>query len=240
MSTTKQLARDFVFELNTGTVGSPVWVTVSAVNNWSHKPEKNDADTTTFDEAGWKTHLPASRGNSYTVEGLYKEDADTGDRDAAQTAMESWAAGIGPDGLWQFRITSPGGNTWTFIGSATLTNGGGGNDDPAAFSAEVTVSGAVTSSTLAAVPAAPTSADATAANDAITGTWTPPAGTIELYEVVVYEDAGDTVVATVTTSNPAVYVTGLSNATAYYFKVRARTSGGWGPYSSVSDTVTTT
>jgi len=56
----------------------------------------------------------------------------------------------------------------------------------------------------------------------------------------VYEDAGDTVVATIEVTNTAVFVTGLANATAYYFKVRGYNAGGWGPYSSVSDTVTTT
>lgn len=146
MAVTKILARDFTFELNTGTTASPTWVAVGAVSSWSHSPTKNDADTTTFDEEGRLSHLPASRGDEFTITGMYKEDESTGARDAGQEAVEAWADEIGPTGIKQFRISSPGGNVKTFEASASVQVGGGGTDDPAAWEATVTVSGAITAS----------------------------------------------------------------------------------------------
>jgi len=144
MAVTKVLARDYVFELNTGTDAVPVWTEVKGVNTWSHSPQANDADTTTFDEAGRLSHLKASRGDEFGLQGLILEDVATGDRDPGQEACEAWGREIGPASLKQFRITSPGGSTITFHASATCTVGGGGNDDPSAWEVSMVASGAIT------------------------------------------------------------------------------------------------
>jgi hypothetical protein len=145
MGITKMLARDWVFELNTGTTLVPDWVAIGAINKWAHSPKANDADTTTFDEDGRESHLKASRGDEFTLNGLYKEDQSNGDRDPGQEACEAWAAEIGPSSVKQFRITSPGGNTKTFDSTSTITFGGGGKDDPSAWDLAVKVTGAITS-----------------------------------------------------------------------------------------------
>lgn len=146
MAVTEVLARGFTFELNTGSEAVPNWVAVGGINTWSHSPQSNDANTTTFDDDGRMSHMKASRGDQFTLNGLYQEDPDDGSRDPGQEACEAWADEIGPASRKQFRITSPstGGAVKTFTATATVTSGGGGNDDPAAWSCAMTVDGAIT------------------------------------------------------------------------------------------------
>lgn len=239
MAVTEILARQHTFQLNTGTVESPSWTTISNVDQFSHSASGNDADTTTFDDGGFMTHMKASRSHEFSITCKAQEDPDNGDKDAGQAACEAWARLVGPTSVKQFRITTPAGNTLVFLCTAVVNLTGGGNDDVAPWELTLTVSGDITDSTSEAVPGAPSSADAVTGNDLITGTWTTGTGTESGYEVWVYEDAGDTVVAEVFVSNTAVMVTGLATATAYYFKVRGFNAAGYGAWSTVSDTVTT-
>lgn len=145
MTVTEILARDHgQWDINTGTDATPTWVPIGGVNSWSHSPTGNDADTTTFDDQGRLSHLKASRGDEFTLSGLYQEDPDTGARDPGQEAVETLGAAVGYDSLKQFRLTSPGGIAKTFHASATVTIGGGGNDDPSKWEAKITVSGTIT------------------------------------------------------------------------------------------------
>jgi hypothetical protein len=234
MATTKILARDFDFHLNTGTIGVPVWTEINGINSWSHSPTGNDADTTTFDEDGRMSHLKASRGDSFTLDGLYLTDVGPFTRDAGQAAIAAWADEIGPDSLKQFRITNPDTTTLVFLASATVTAGGGGNDDPAAFTVNLTVSGAVTNSGTTAKPAAVTSVVGTALTDAASVTWTDGSGSPYGYEVTAYDDADDSVVATINTDTKPAYFSGLTTGDDIYFKVRARNSAGLGVASAES------
>lgn len=146
MTATKILARDHgkQWEINTGTSQSPTWTRIKGLNSWSPSPSKNDADTTGFDDDGWTAHMVASRGGEFTLSGHYLEDPDTGDRDPGQEAVETLANAVGYDSLKEFRFTSPGGIQISFSASASVTSGGGGNDDPSAWEATLTVSGKLT------------------------------------------------------------------------------------------------
>lgn len=237
MAATKILARDFDFHLNTGTVSVPVWTEINGVQSWSHSPTGNDANTTTFDEDGRLSHLKASRGDAFTLDGLYITDVDTGTRDAGQAAVSVWADAIGPDSLKQFRITNPDGNTLTFMASATTTQGSGGTDDPAAFSIAITASGAVTNSAVVAVPGDPTSVTGTALTDAATVTWTDGSGTATSYQVRAFDDADDSIVATITTDTKPAYFAGLTTGDDIYFQVRALNASGWSGWSASSTVI---
>lgn len=230
MAVTECLARGFDFELNTG---GGTWVAVEGINTWSHAPQANDADVTTFDDEGRMAHLKASRGDQFTLNGLYQEDPDTGARAAGQLAVEEWAQEIGPESIKNFRVTSPGGVEREFACSATVTSGGGGNDDPNAWSVAIMVSGAVTRSDAAALPSAPTSISGTNGNAHSVISFT---ATGTEFEVVVYA-AGDEV-ARVRSSAKPVYVGGLTNGTAYTAKVRARNAAGWSALSVASSAFT--
>lgn len=142
MALTKVLARDFEFEVNTGTEGAPVWVEVKGIDSWSHSPSTERADTTTFDSDGDPEHLVAAIGDSFTMTGKYIEDVSNGDRDPGQEAVEAWGRLKGPASLKQFRITSPAGTViGPFYCSASVTLGGGGNNDANKWEFAVEVSG---------------------------------------------------------------------------------------------------
>lgn len=237
MPTTKILARDFDFALNTGTIETPVWTDIKGVNSWSHTPTGNDADTTTFDEDGRLSHMKASRGDAFTLDGLYLTDVDTGERDPGQAAVSVWADAIGPDSLKQFRITVPDGTTLTFLASATTTQGGGGKDDPAAFSIAITASGAVTNSAVAAALGDPTAVTATPGTDSAVVTWTNGSGTAISYQVRAFNDATDAIIATVTTDTKPAYFAGLTTGLDIYFQVRALGAAGWSDWSASSAAV---
>ena len=144
MAVTKFLARDLDIEINTGSIGSPVWTGIGGLNTLTHSPSSTDAETTDFDSNGRSEHMKAERGESWTLAGFALEDVGDGSRDPGQAAVETLANALGLTSLGQFRITSPGGNTGTFMASAEVTLAGGGNNDPAAWQAVVRVSGVVT------------------------------------------------------------------------------------------------
>jgi hypothetical protein len=239
MATTEILARGFEFHLNTGTIGSPVWTQITNANTWSHSPEANDADTTSFDDEGRMSHFKASRGDEFTVSCLAQEDPDNGDKDAGQAACEAWAREIGPASVKQFRITSPASNTLTFLATATVTVGGGGNDDPSTWELSLKVTGAITDSAVDSVPGTPGTPAMVAGNDAFLASWTASTGSPTGYEVTVFLDADDSLVRTLTTSDNGVGVNGLTTGTAYYIKVRAFNAAGYSALVQSADVTTT-
>lgn len=138
----KILARHLVGELNTGTTAIPVWVKIGGLTSQTFSTEKNDTDDTDFDSDGWAEHKVSQRATSISLEGFYKEDPVTGERDAGQEAMLALGDAIGYDSLKPYRVTTPGGNVTTYQVSANVTApGGGGLNDNSSFTVELTVSG---------------------------------------------------------------------------------------------------
>lgn len=137
----KVLMRQWTVSINTGTVLVPVWTEVAGIDNVSPSRSKSNADTGDFASDGWDEHLPAGRGRSLTASGHYKEDPDTGARDAGQAACEALADEIGTDGIGQFRFESPGGNGFTCNASADITGPGGGKNDPSSWGVVVDITG---------------------------------------------------------------------------------------------------
>jgi hypothetical protein len=109
-----------------------------------------------------------------------------------------------------------------------------------------TASNAVTpraAATSVTVPGAPTIGTATAGDSSATVNWTPPTNTggSSITEYQVQVRTGSTVLRTVTGvpgTNVSAVVTGLTNGTAYNFRVRAVNSAGQGALSTASNTVT--
>lgn len=143
MALSKVLAKEFTWEIDDGTDTS-TFVEIGGLNSVSLSPSKNDADTTTFDE-DWVSHLVSTRGLEVALEGLYMEDASTGDRDAGQEQVEAAIAEVGSASIVPFQVTSPGGTVIAFNASVNGEpfgmGGGGGNDDATSFSYTLTVSG---------------------------------------------------------------------------------------------------
>lgn len=238
MPVTKILARDYVFELNIGSEQVPDWVEIKGVTSWSHSPAKGEADTTSFDENGRQSHLPASRGDEFTLNGFVLEDESTGDRDPGQAAVEQWADEIGPSGLKQFRITSPSGFMRSFLASATVTAGGGGNDDASTWEVTIKTSGAITRASAVVAPGAPSSVAGTTDDGFSIITWTDSAtgAPFDRYEVRAL--VGSNVVDTIAVTTPEVAYFPLTNGVTYTFQVRARNARGWSDWSTASSAIT--
>lgn len=142
MSVTKVLARDTLIEILT--TAPSTYTQIKGINQIGLSPTTNRADTTDFDDDGNLAHMVASRGLQITLDGFRMEDESGGDRDPGQAAVETLAEAKGTASLGSFRVTSPGGEVWTFKASAEVTPLGGGNDDPNAWSATLETSGAIT------------------------------------------------------------------------------------------------
>jgi len=150
MPAVKVLARGWILEVDTDALletplGTPVWVAINGLNSLTFSNSKNDAETTTFDDEGWETHMVASRGRELSVEGFYLVDPIDGTRDMGQETVEQVGDEIGPASLASFRLTSPASKVKTFVSSVNVGDIGGGNDDPTSWGAELTISGKVTS-----------------------------------------------------------------------------------------------
>jgi len=138
MAKVKVLARGWLVEVQNDAL---TWVTVLGLKSLTFDGEKNDADTTSFDDNGWMTHQVASRGRSLGLEGFYLEDQSDKTRDPGQVIIENLSDAIGQDSLGVFRLTSPAGTVRNFDGSVNVDGVGGGNDDPTNWNFEITVSG---------------------------------------------------------------------------------------------------
>lgn len=157
MPNTKVLARGWTFEHLSGAS----WLEIKGINSFEVSPEANTVDTTDFDSNGWNENMVASRGLALSLEGFHLEDVGNGGRDAGQLAVETLSGLIGPASVGTFRMTSPGGRVKTFTATANVSGPGGGNDDAASWSVELTITGQPVDSTVALVaitvlPDAPT------------------------------------------------------------------------------------
>lgn len=145
MATEPVLMRDFIAEINTGTEAVPVWVEILGLQDGpAHSPSSKGADVTTYKDNGRSDERIVSRGDKFTLKGERLEDPATGTRDPGQEAVEVAAALMGYDSGKQYRLTSPGGVTLTFVATAEVTMFGGGKEDFAEWSVDLTVCGAIT------------------------------------------------------------------------------------------------
>lgn len=141
MAIVKVRADDFVIEVNTGTEATPTWTRIGGIRSFTISTTKNDIDTRDFDSGGWLEHIVGSRGKSFSISGAREEDETTGERDPGQAFVEELGDKLGAEALGQFRITSPGGTTYTFSASVEVTPFGGGLDEFATWEANLTMSG---------------------------------------------------------------------------------------------------
>lgn len=151
MAVTRFLARMLSIDISTGAgtdtisgTADDTWTPINGLNSLTHSDSSVDADTTGFDSDGHEESMVAQRGESWTLAGFKLLDTATGDQDPGQQAVEELAREIGPDSVGYFRLTYPGGGTEIFAGTAKFTKPGGGNNDPAAWSVALKVTGAPT------------------------------------------------------------------------------------------------
>lgn len=227
---TKDLWRLSEYQINAGTEAVPKWLRIGGLTGGNATGSKVDANTTTPEDDGASSHLPAERSQTIQLEGLlgYTNRA-TGQRDPGQVACEAWAAdsSIGPDGLRQIRRIFPDGlgKCVTFKASAVLSDGGTLNEAEK-WSLSVTRSGPATTTYLGEAAAVPSSVVPTAGDEQVSVAYT--ASGAASVQVFVYEVDTDEEVAWAvdTPATSPLVITGLTNGTDYYVRARSVTTAG--------------
>jgi hypothetical protein len=143
----KVLSRDFDIEVNTGTDESPEWTQIAGLDEdgIAYAETTREVDFMDADDGGFAKPVPFGRGYTITLKGSRIEDADTGDRDAGQAAVEAVMDEMGADALLSYRISSPaasGAETLEFKAWASVTPLGG--SDTATWGAALKVYGEIT------------------------------------------------------------------------------------------------
>lgn len=144
MPVTEILMQNVAAHINTGTVAVPVWTKIAAVTAITHTPSKATADTKNFDVPGRQRHRVVRRGDSFTISAQRQEDEANGTRDAGQQAVETAGQAVGSAAEKQYRLTSPGGKTLTFMATAEVTEMGGDTDAVASWQVVLEVTGSIT------------------------------------------------------------------------------------------------
>jgi titin len=178
---------------------------------------------------GAPTAVIAGAGDSQATV-AFTPPASTGGSQITSYTVTSNPGGISQSGPWT-PITVTGltdGTAYTFTVSATNMRGTGPASAP---------SNAVKPSSKHVVPGAPTGGSATAGDSEATISFTPP-----------LSNGGSSIISYTVTSNPGgivqsapsspITVAGLTNGTAYTFRVTATNATGTGPASSPSNSVT--
>ncbi len=223
----KLLARQNKYQLNVGTEAAPLWRDIQLRTNQSASHSPVNADTTTSDDEGYASHLPAQTSQTITLDGLLGYvNLETGVQDYGQVALSEWADTPGPFGIRQFRIVRPDGVGTCILmrASASLTASGGPLNEADKLSFQITRSGKPVTSQLGVAPDVPTGFAGTAASLSISYAYTTAAAGVEVF---VYEATTDKEVGWVTkTGAGPVVATGLAAGTAYYARIRAVSATG--------------
>lgn len=139
----KVLSRDYDFEVNTGTIGAPVWTQINGLDEDGITISKSNrtVDFADADDGGLERPRVIGRGSTVSLKGSRMEAADDGTRDPGQAALEAVAGQMVTDAMLQFRITSPAAATpevLTFMASVADVVPFGGSDK-AQWTAELLV-----------------------------------------------------------------------------------------------------
>lgn len=130
MALQKILARDIVFQIESGTPNT--WLAIGGISTTSPNPgeDAEDTDVTDYNSGGRPEYLPTQRGASFGMEGMRLLDSITGDPDPGQGRVDTLSQTLGYPGIGRFRFRHPLETTWT-VWNVVCTPGeqGGGNND---------------------------------------------------------------------------------------------------------------
>lgn len=116
------------------------YVEIKGLTERTLKLSSSEADITTNIDTVYSRHLIARRDAELTLKGFRVEDAD-GAVDEGQAAVEALAEEVDSASIGQFKLTSPGGLTREFYGSATMDELGGSIDEGSAWGCTIKQSG---------------------------------------------------------------------------------------------------
>lgn len=134
MAKLKVMARDWEIHVSKLT-SIPVWVRIGGITTFTSSNDKEDADVTDFDDEGFAQHIVVSRTGETSFEGHYLEE------DEGQLLIDDLSEAMGHESLALIRLTRPSGRVLEFMGTFTMGDVGGGNNDITSWGASVNRSG---------------------------------------------------------------------------------------------------
>lgn len=123
------LARKWVLEVNTGTVGAPTWTTVKGLSNFTPvEAEPNLEDDNVYEDGGYTGQTKTAL--SWNAEAELKRrtlPSDVTTYDPGQEKLRALAKTLGPTGVGHFRIYDRDGGpeAWTGFAEVSWANQGG-------------------------------------------------------------------------------------------------------------------
>lgn len=122
----KVLARNWKFYVESDV--EDTFNQISGIESFNIARDKEDLDTTDFDNGGYDSHVVISRSVELEIEGGMKAD-ETGKRCIGQARIEELAEGLVKDSIAKIRIEDPFGRKYELIGTIKLGDIGGGTKD---------------------------------------------------------------------------------------------------------------
>ncbi|TBO59008.1 hypothetical protein EYS09_14280 [Streptomyces kasugaensis] len=155
------LARRYRLELDMGKEGTPSWILVPGITEFTPKVEPTQQDVTTYDAEGWSEQAVTMLAWSVEVTLAHRAHPTTGVFNAAQEALRKASMRFGADSYVTVRYFDRNGADDAYQGRALVTwePAGGGPDEVDTIKVTLTGSGPLTEITNPVSdgpPAAPT------------------------------------------------------------------------------------
>ena len=131
----KVLARNWKFFVETAT--DKTYQQISGIESFTITRDKEDLDTTDFDNGGYDSHIVVSRSVELSVEGGMRMDTD-GLRCVGQARVETIGEGLVTESIGSFHVEDPAGNIFQLSGSVKVGDVGGGLKDKTSWGFTVT------------------------------------------------------------------------------------------------------
>lgn len=126
MKKNKVLARKWKFFVETATADT--FEQITGIESFNIGRDKEDLDTTDFDNDGYDSHVVVTRSIELEIEGGMKMDAE-GVRCLGQSRVEEIGELFGDESVARFQIEDPAGQKFEIFGSVALGDVGGGVKD---------------------------------------------------------------------------------------------------------------
>ena len=127
MSKKKVLARNWKFFVETAT--AKTFERITGIESFTITRDKEDLDTTDFDNDGYDSHVVVGRSVEMEIEGGMRMDTTSGARCAGQSRVEVIAEAFLDESIGKFHVLDPAGTVYELNGSVKLADVGGGNKD---------------------------------------------------------------------------------------------------------------
>ncbi|MFD7106090.1 phage tail tube protein [Streptomyces celluloflavus] len=140
------LARRYRLELDMGKEGTPSWILVPGITEFTPKVEPTQQDVTTYDAEGWSEQAVTMLAWSVEVTLAHRAHPTTGVFNAAQEALRKASMRFGADSYVTVRYFDRNGADDAYQGRALVTwePAGGGPDEVDTIKVTLTGSGPLT------------------------------------------------------------------------------------------------